>query len=37
MAESSEVPTAKWRRWIGSVYCGHCKQRVPTSTYYRRQ
>ena len=37
MAESSEVPTAKRRRRIGSVYCGHCKQRVPTSTYYRHR
>ena len=38
MAESSvnsEVPAAKRRRPNRSVYCSHCKQRVPTSTYYR--
>ena len=35
MAESSKFPTAKRSRRIGSVYCGHCEQKVPTSTYYR--
>ena len=37
MAESSEVPTAKRSRRIGSVYCGHCERKVPTSTYYRHR
>ncbi len=37
MAEFSEsdVPTAKRRR--RSVYCGHCKERLPPSTYYRHR
>ncbi len=37
MAEfgESDVPTAKRQR--RSVYCNHCKQKVPPSTYYRHR
>ena len=33
--DSDQLPTAKRRRVL--VFCNHCEQRLPTSTYYRHR